>query len=473
MFKITIDGKPAVLSAGKSVLLQRYNPVLDFDVVRGSKVLDFTLPYCDQNNAIFDNFGHPQIPYRFKDYLCEVTFEGRLIERGYIQLRGVSRAGFVVFYTQNLGEIFGDYQKTTLNKLPFGSETIPATLVANPDPLTAKFCFPKIENSAFYGTNGGSIGYSGFVNNYSGGVYTAGPKVPMLFLQYVLKRIGEICNFTIKGSFLTDTRMQRLIVYNTFSLDSATVIDYSNHLPELTIPDLLKELRKMFNLALFFDVWKRELTIEFSDTLLSQAVVHDWSKKLPRLTAKAPELANRLELDWELDTNDNLMKDPPVFFDKYNSAVGNPREQLFSIKTKFSTLSMNGGVPPSSVPKTEQLGITPQFNQGSNKFASRLLFFEGLVSGTPKATNSYSGVTLNWASLVANFWVKYEAFRRKTYSTESPANLSGADIAMIDVHRKNVSSIMAIHIQGNNYLIGNQQIMLPNKQMPILELWKM
>lgn len=467
MFNLTIDGKTAVISQGKNYLLQRYNPMLDFDTVRGAKMMDFTLPWCDANNKIFGNYGHPQVRYNFKKYYAELSFAGRIIERGFVQLKSVSSAGFVVFYTQNLGEVFGDYQKTMLNMLPFGSEIIPGTLVANPDPLTAKFCFPTIENPAFYGTNGGSIGYSGFVNNYSGGAYTAGPKVPMLFLRYVLKRIGEICGITIKGSFFSDVRVQRLILYNTFSLDGATNISYANHLPEISIPDFLKELRKTFNLALFFDTSKRELSIEFVDTMLLQAVVRDWSKKFPRLSNKAPVLDNRIELECELDTNDALLKPVPTFFEKYSSAIGSDGEQLFPIKTKFSSLMMNGAVP-----KTEQVGISNQFNQGNNKFAPRLLFFEGLVSGSPKASNNYGIVSLSMASLAANFYSRYEVFRRNTHTTTTPASLTAADISVIDSHRKTTDAVFAIHAQGNNYLIGNQQIQLPNNKV-VLDLWKM
>ncbi|MER0439610.1 hypothetical protein [Emticicia sp. W12TSBA100-4] len=467
MFNLTIDGKTAVISQGKNYLLQRYNPMLDFDSVRGAKMLDFVLPWCDANNKIFSNYGHPQVRYNFKKYYAELSFAGRVIERGFVQLKSVSSSGFVVFYTQNLGEIFGDYQKTTLNMLPFGSEAIPGVLNANPDPMTAKFCFPTIENPAFYGTNGGSISYLGFVNNYVDGAYTAGPKVPMMFLRYVLKRIGEICDIKIKGSFFSDLRVQRLILYNTFSLDGATNISYANHLPEISIPDFLKELRKMFNLALFFDTNKRELSIEFVDVMLAQAVVRDWSNKFPRLTNKAPVLDNRIELECELDTNDASLKPVPTFFEKYSSAIGSEGEQLFPIKTKFSSLLMNGAVP-----KTEQVGISPQFNQGNNKFAPRLLFFEGLVSGSPKASNTYGGVSLSMASLAANFYARYERFRRNTHSTTTPATLSAYDISVIDSHRKGFDAAFAIHAQGNNYLIGNQQIQLPNNKV-ILDLWKM
>lgn len=441
--------------------------MLDFDSVRGAKMVDFVLPFCDVNNRIFGNYGHPQVKYNFKKYYAELSFAGRIIERGFVQLKSVSSAGFVVFYTQNLGEIFGDYQKTTLNMLPFGSETIPGSLAANPDPLTAKFCFPKIDNTAFYGTNGGSIGYSGFVNNYSGGAYTAGPKVPMFFLRYVLKRIGEICGMTIKGSFFDDVRLQRLILYNTFSLDGATNITCANHLPEISIPDFLKELRKTFNLALFFNSERKELSIEFVDVLLAQAVVRDWSDKFPRLTNKAPVLDNRIEIDCELDTNDASLKPVPTFFEKYSSAIGSDSEQLFPIKTKFSSLLMK-----ANCPKTEQVGISSQFNQGNNKFAPRLLFFEGLVSGIPKANNTYSGVSLNNAGLAAGFYARYEKFRRNTHSTITPATLTAADISVIDSHRKGSDALFAIHAQGNNYLIGNQQIQLPTNKTQ-LELWKM
>lgn len=467
-FQIFIDQQAADLDPGMNILLERYNPMLDFDTIQGAKVLDFTLPFTARNNAIFSNFGHPQAPYQFREYLCEKRAAGRTVERGYIQLKSVSPSGFVVFFTQNLGEIFGDYQAVMLNKLPLGSEAVPSSFVANTDITTAKYCLPKIQNSAFYSTNGSSIGYSGYVNNYSSS-YTAGPKVPMLSVHWVLKKIGEITNFKFKGAFMDDARMKRLIFYNTFSLDNATVIEYANHLPEMTIPELLKELRKLFNLSLFFDVWRRECTISYVDELLKKPVEKNWSKKFPFLQSKSPELQNRIELDWELDTGDELMKEPISAFDRYTTPAINGNELLFSVKTRFSTLQMNG-----LLPRAEQVGISEQFNQKSNKFSPRLLFWHGLVSGVPTASSSYQDITLGFQGAngcQARFYAQYEKFRRKTFSVITPANLTTNDLAEIDLHQR-AGETVAIHVQGNNYLIGEQKILLPTYQT-VIELWKM
>lgn len=465
--QIIIDGQRADLSPGMSILLERHNPMLDFETTRGASVLDFVLPFTTKNNAIFQNFGHQQIGYKFQQYMCEKVMSGRVIERGFIQLNGVDANGFSVFFTQNLGEVFGDYQGVMLNKLPMGSEAVPV-FVGNTDITVSKYCLPKIQNANFYSTNGAGIGYSGFVNNYAGGVYTAGPKVPMLSVHWVLNKIGEICNFKFKGDFMDDARMKRLIFYNTFSLDGLALIEYANHLPEMTIPDLLKELRKLFNLALFFDVWKRECTINYVDPLISKAVVLNWSKKFPPLRNKRPELQNRIELDWELDGGDDLMKDPSTDFDKYTSAVGLANELLFPIKTAFSTLQMNG-----TMPHAEQAGISDKFNQKTNKFAPRLLFWHGLVAGVPTAKASYSDIVLNWNGangLKSMFFPKYEAFRKNTFSVLSEANLNSNDLTEIDIHQK-AGQTVAIHVQGLNYLIGDQKILLPNNQT-VLELWK-
>lgn len=450
-----------------SILLERYNPMLDFETVRGGSVLDFVLPFCPKNNAIFKNFGHAQVAYKFQEYKCEKLVDGRVIERGFIQLNGVGPSGFSVFFTQNLGEIFGDYQTQPLNKLPMGTEAIPV-FVGNTDITISKYCLPKIENSIFYGTEGGSIGYSGFVNNYAGG-YTAGPQVPMLSVHWVLNRIGELCDFKFKGEFMNDARMKRLIFYNTFSLDAATTIDYANHLPEMTLPDLLKELRRLFNLSLFFDVWKRECTMDYVDTHLKKPVVLNWSRKFPTLRNKRPELQNRLELDWELDRDDALMKETPAEFEKYTTAAGNNTELLFPIITRFSSLKMNG-----TIPHAEQVGISDQFGQKSNKFAPRLLFWHGLIGGVPTAKNSYADVELNWNGangLKNRFFSAYEKFRQNTYAVLTDGSLNANELAEIDMHQK-AGQTVAVHVQGLNYIIGDQKILLPNYQNQVLELWK-
>ncbi|WP_428657611.1 hypothetical protein [Runella sp.] len=466
-FQIRLEGQAIDLLPGKTVTLNRFNPLLDFDVVQGARVLDFVVPFSPKNNKFFNWYYKPQASFPTEDLYCEQYADGELIERGYITLREVAADGYKVMYTQNLGEIFGDFQKVLLSDIDFGSEAKPIAFTAASNYLTDAYCLPKIQNAAFYGT-ASPIGFGGYMNDYDAGAYTAAsPLVPMMYLRWLFGKIEQLCNFTIKGEFVDDVIMQRLIIYNTFAVEPAdTVIHYRNHLPNITIPELLKELRKLFNLGLFFDVRSRTLTMRYADELLQQPTVLNWSKKFGVIAARSPEMATRLELDWEVDTTDGRMKVRPNDYEKYNTP-GN--ELLFPVKTRFSTTD----VTETGLPIVEQPGITTVNNQRNNTFAPRLLLWHGMVGGIPFASNYYSTTRLAWHgtnNLADARWKQFETFRGRTSRRVLPGNLTATDIALIDMHQR-AGETMTIHVQGRDYLIGNQRINLPLQGPTELEMW--
>jgi hypothetical protein len=466
MFQIRINGQRLDLYAAQTIVLERYNPLFDFDVVRGAKVLDYTVPFSRTNDKIFGHARLPQAPITDEVFFCEKYDGSELLERGYVYLLGVLSNGYSISYSQNLGEIFGDYQRIPLNQIDFGSEAVPGIIPAVADHLTAAYCFPTVLNSGFYGTTL-PIGFSGRMNEYSGSAYVGTQTlVPMFFLGWLLRQIETLCGFSIRGEFVDDAAMQRLVWPNTFSLDSLSTITYQNHLPEITIPDLLKELRKLFNLALFFDVRNRTLTINYADGLLNQEPLLNWSSKFAPAANRAPEVARRLELDWEPDSGDGRMKVRPTDYELYQSPGDTP---LFPVKTRLSTLEKDVS---TGLPLMEQPGITPTNNQMNNKFSPRLLFWHGLVAGQPTALPDYGSYRLAWHgtnNLVERFWKDYEQFRKKTTRRLLYANLNASDIAHIDHHRT-VGQNMKIHVQGTNYLIGSQRIALPLNTLTELEL---
>ncbi len=466
MFQIKIENKVVDINPGMIITLNRFNPIFDFNEIQGAKVYDFALPFTPRNDKILGYLNNPQVSWKSKDLFCEKYVHGELIERGFVEVKEVTNSGYNIIYTQNLGEIFGDFQKLPLNLIDFGSEPIPGALTASANHLTDKYCFPAVSNPAFYGTAIPPT-YNGYMNEYTSGAYVAtAPKVPFLFLRWVLEQIGTLCNFTFEGDFVADAIMKRLVFYNTFSLDGRTTIEYRNHLPEITIPDLLKELRKLFNLGLFFDVRSRVLRMKYVDDILAAPTTLNWSKKFAPVANRAPELATRLELDWEVDGNDGLMKVRPSDYDKYTS-VG--EGLLFPIKTRFSAPDVDG----NGRIKVEQPGITPVNNQLNNRFGPRLAFWADMVGGIPTASNQYGGYRLAWHganNLVSNFWAGFEAFRNNTFRRVMLGDLTATDIAMIDMHRR-AGETMAVHIHGRDYIIGNQRINLPLRGVSELELW--
>ncbi|MPR36909.1 hypothetical protein [Salmonirosea aquatica] len=472
-----LEGTPLFLAPGTGFTLERYNPLFDFGQVRGSKVYRFSVPFCPVNNRLFQYAADPQAVWEPRPYFTEQYADGDLIERGFTFLEGVKPAGYEISFGSNLGDFFGDLRDVPLNEIAFGSEVLPAD---HKDILPEKivagrtvYTLPTILNGTFYGTMP-PAGFSGQVNAYSAGTgYLAGsPKVPHFNLHWVLRRLGEVCGFTLRGEFLDDPDAQRLILYNTFALDGRTTLDYRLHMPaDLTPRTLLLALTlPPFGITPFFDVQRRIVTLRYSQTVMATPTrINITDRTLPSLWPGSLT-DRRLELDWELDTDDGLMKTVPAALAKY-TAPELAGSTLYGLKGKFSTLLMDGA---TGLPAAEQQGITPLTGQMDKKFKPRLLYWHGVVGDVPKAASSYGSSSLAFAgpdNLREKYWRRYEDFRLGTFPVEIQAALSAGDLARLDFHRR-AGEDVAVHLRGLDYFVAGIKAGLPLGGYSTLSLWR-
>lgn len=107
-------------------------------------------------------------------------------------------------------------------------------------------------------------------------VPTVSSFVPFPYLVYVLERIAAHLNMKISSAWMQDAAIQRLVIYNTFTLDavsprtfgldtyyvmdSANVINLQNHVPDITIGELLTGIQEIFNLRI--EIQENTLSIE-------------------------------------------------------------------------------------------------------------------------------------------------------------------------------------------------------------------
>lgn len=469
MVDIRLNGESVDMLPGTKLTLEGFNPILDFTTVRGSRVYGFTLPDTPKNRRILGFFNQPQVRLSTQKFYCEKYVNSQLVERGFVMIQDAPAGSYNLYFTQNLGEAFGDYQTTLLPDINFGSTAIPASPVADPDVNTAALFFPMVENAGLYG-NAAVAGFSGAVNGYNAGAYSSAGRVPMLALRWLFTQFGGLTGWSFGGNFLQDPDLKRLILYNLFTLDGQTSLLYQNHLPDMNFPDVLKALRQLFNLYLDFDVRRKVLTIDFIDDILKADVVHDWTDKVAPVHVKVPDLQNRLELSYNIDNNDALFKPIPDAFNLYQTpetgnAVGG---SVTPIRSAFSTLQTN---PVTGLAMTSQPGISPNNKDNTNRSLPKLLFWNGMVGGKPNATNARNGKAMVWhgpGNLVDTYWKEFERFKVNTFLIRKAVVLTAADFARFSFKNK-------VHIRGVNYLVGSYKAMLgvDEKRIPAeLELWK-
>lgn len=470
MIDIRIEGEPADLTPGSPLTLERFNPLLDFDTVQGSRVYGFELPNTPTNRRLLGYFYQPQVPYQARKFRCEKYEWGQLVEQGFVMIQEVRPTGFSLFFTQNLGEIFGDYQTVPLSRL--GLHTSAIAPVASVNHLTDPYCFPTIQNDGFYGNQAVS-GWNGLMNEFIAGTYyNPNARVPMYFLRWVYAQFGLLTGWTFTGQFWQDPDLVRLLLYNTYSLDGLSQINSNNHLPDLTLGGLTIDLRKLFNLYLEFDVRRRICTMDFADDVLAGGEVVDWTDKAHPDHLKAPETANRLELSYEIDSNDALLKPIPALMDKYTTAetTGTPDRlneggTVVPIRSRLSTLLTD---PQTGRAVTQQPGVSPLNKDNKGGSTPKLLFWNGVVGGPggepqPLATAAQGSRRLYWngsSNLVDAEYRRFEAFKGATFRVTKLVYLTAADLARFSFRRK-------VHIRGVNYVVGSLKAALGSGQNTI------
>lgn len=454
---IRINGQEVLTASKVGVKYTLTNPHLLYDSIPSAQAEIPTFPAARQNNGIFDYYHEPQAGNYLPELLYQHFHNGDLIREGYFLLTEASeQTGYKGAYSDRLGLFFGDYQNKNLREIDFGTVTPPLPL-APVTPITGEsaYCYPTVINDFYFGPNAATVSYSGRMNNYVTGAYTTGPKVPMFFATWILKKIAAITGVTITGSFFTHPVWSKLILFNTTEAEAATV-SVANHLPALSLTEFILELRKIANLKFVFNSVARTLTIDFWEDCLRMPTDIDWTGKATIGENKTPEANTRLGIYMQMDGNDGLIKDKPALLADYISPeVAGNRNGIAPVNMKFSTLLTDQA---TGLPTCRQEGITSQFAQQAKTFTPRLLFWNGLTAGLPLATNTLGGTLLTPSGLAATSWKETIALRKRMFYLTKKFILNEADLAKLDFSKK-------FHCEGVDYIVAQVNASVPIKDV--------
>ncbi|WP_254562148.1 hypothetical protein [Dyadobacter diqingensis] len=459
---VRIDGESVDLAEDVKISLNLVNPHLSYDSIPDSQATIPNLPFSVNNQRIFEYAEIPQAGNDLHAYDCELLYNGALTYQGKAYVKSANPlSGYQLEVGDDLNRFFGQYQNTLLTELDLGTIPLPAVLpvVINAAGAPA-VCFPTILNADYYGTNGAEIAYDGFVNKYvNGSGYTAEtPRVPHLFINYLLTRIAAATGVTIGGNYLSHPTWNKLILTNWRALDGENTVTINRHVPAWTVPMFLMELRKIPNLELSFDSAEKYLNIDFWEDKLNMPPAVDWTDKATIGVDKYPEFNRRLHLATELDGADSLMKDKPDIMGDYitpsEAVLGNIAIGLAKVSMRLSTFLTDS---VSGLPIAKQTGVTKQFNQLSVTTAPRLLFWHGLQGGIPKALPELNGISLyikGDKGIGETSWNRIEDMRLGMFYLKKSFVLTETDLALLDFSRM-------IHYKGLNYLIAHISGELP------------
>lgn len=441
---------------------------------------------------------------------------------------------------------YGDDIRTFLNN----------TLTAEPAP---PYVFAPFSNPGFYDTsqnpdwlvnrivNAYSVSDNTFLINYNsliatntlpGGFartssfhnfYTL---VPMVRLSYVLQAIFAGLGIKVNSDFLNDAEIQSIVLYNNVSLDCGDTLKFtdtqqtintgnppnpnplflanlyvsnfnlSDHLPDITIANLLDSICSLFGLVKFYNFANNTIEIETINDYLSN---ERWDNKL-----KSPGLGKKWigrKQNWTGSEDPYYELEPPDEFSFTLSQQGDSSDtnQPVNIYNVFAnplsvdnvkntgpvTINTNLGTTAMGLfyvyqlsefthgrmlmPSVNQKGSSPLFNTGANSYGPRLLFYRGMQTDEGASTSSgtvYGSYPLLSAdiydaigTIIANYSLYYPGqFGLYNVFYKAWINLrvnNGRQIRTIYLDAAQLARFAIGHkifIRGHNYIIRSMKI---------------
>jgi hypothetical protein len=456
--EVVLDGNVAELREGYELELELYNPMRQYESLLTSRALGIELLDSTPNLELiqFANEPHAAVTTEKAMYVTEIYASGNLVEEGYSYVRDAVDK-LTLDFTPNLSRLFGAYQTILLSELiDLGTLPEPASVSSTVGNTwqSGGFVFPQIKNPAYYAQDQPG-GWDEKMNSWNGSAYvTDTPAVPMFFLKYVLKKVGDLAGVTFTGDWWTDARTDKLLLFNTAELFPGILGDFEirRHLTDVTLPELLMNLKRFLNLGISPDATRRSIRIDFNEPKLKAAAAVDWSDRFPAIKRGLPILTDGILFKTETDSNDGTNKDAFFAAYRFGASALNAGSEMSS---KCSTLLDDTGL------YCEMAGVRD--GQTDKKFGLRLISWNG---SPDTATNTYGTAVMNWAGLYDAFWKCEDGMRRNSFGSEPDAALTVADIAWLsDIFKGRIADVPKVHIYGVDYLVDWVVVPLGKKYM--------
>ncbi len=434
---------------GEAAVLERSNPLLEFAVLEGAKISNFKLPNTARNlkalNYSFKNTDNQQLNN------VVIAKGGNIIQEGSLQIINVGEY-ITVSFTQVLNKVSIDYP-LSLSTLLTSSTSKPASPMVVPG-ADDFFCFPKIMNVGYFGSNQ----YSGYINNHNGTAYDlSSPLVPCFFVKKMFESFGNQTGVKFSGSFFTDNTTDKLVLVNLKDTRANANMAHKDFVPDMSLPQFLKELGVFLNLVIYIN--GNNIKVDLADPLFIKPGPKIWLD--PKVLEKGFYNTNRLVL--EHTGNDTFTKDIPDYsiYTAPNTGVG----ENFVLKSNFSTIDFD-----NNLGRFDAKGVSNINNQNSEKNSFKLAFFNnGTVTHT--LNNRSLKLVKPGVSLPNSFFGYFERHLKNTFEINIKIPIKSHIASQLDFHA-NGGANMVVFLRDTYYIIKRQRIDL-EKEVGDFTLQKM
>lgn len=190
--------------------------------------------------------------------------------------------------------------------------------------------------------------------------------VPYVFMPYVLQKVMDYLGFAIESSWFFDPETQCRVLYNTVALTSFSEVTTANpvisvkvaeHVPDLTIAEFLKAIRKSYSLDVDFDALRGVVSIVPFRDIERTNDHNDWRAYQTNDPVRISRpTGTGWKVKYEADNSDKLYKELNITTE-------------FGIGNAEQTYSVGLGTLPMLRAKNETTGaiwVIPQAKQAGN-----------------------------------------------------------------------------------------------------------
>lgn len=321
-----------------SIVLVDNNNVLDWESTFNlTRTYPATLPWTRKNAQIWMHADKPDSSLLYDSIECDIIANGNLELKGRAYLlRTQENRSFDITVTYDKSLFNQNEKLRNINypeqlSDPDTGEFNNLWNISNQDMLNAKFGDTPCVLPTIYQLNG----VYEYVNQYdlAGDEYMPGRNIiPMFFAGYVIEQLCKYYGIQHTGVFYSDEDLQKLIIFNTYVQYGALMtvgaggLDYwdtdqplelKNHLPDITVSELLNAIRKRFAAGIDIDTRNNTMNIYTMKDMLSNKKVVDITDIVKGWGAQQinnEEVKNFVQVYDDQDTNEQYIKEAvPTF----------------------------------------------------------------------------------------------------------------------------------------------------------------
>jgi hypothetical protein len=323
------------------------------DTISNGLIFSTDIPSDYPNDFLLDYpFKVDNALYFVKDEPCEVYKNGRVVFLGSLTVKRALKGKITVHIAINS---IAELKSQKLKDIDFGS--FPLLNATSPledyftdtvhNPSAHDWIFHPVWNTGMYDKTDKTFPQhtpDEFQNMYEPNgllgktVYRDGSVItPFMKLNYVLKRIFETNGYTFSNEFQIKKELQQITLYSNTSVMS--IEGYGNianfnlkdAAPSGTASDIIGKICRLYGLQLDVNMFEKKVSLTPFKDLLTRPAVHDWTKKLIKIT--------------EITENPNY---PTSFSWKRGADWALPTPSELNTLPRFSTQPATGETPPTS-----------------------------------------------------------------------------------------------------------------------------